>query len=321
MLYVRDLNKKAQMFPLIRNKSLRDFVWLLMDGFIDEYRGRGFKNVDEMYKGFMLYVEEVIDEWMMEEEFDGLILEVGAGGLKTFYKAIDFCEYVEKVVGKEWIIRELAIEFGLDRFGEERIREGLIIRVDEAIPLERVYRGSYEYRIKQPAMQDRVGAGERLKGHIRKIFCYVYSGARLLYFTGNVESEREPKEYSFKIQFYDLLIDEEFSEMTPVKVLDAKRKEEFYVQRVTPDTEVAVFCSCPDFRYRWEWYLREIGGLLGKARPYIRKTARKGQNVAKVKTVCKHLFVVFEIFATVGFIGLSERSAKEIDLSWWLDVK
>jgi hypothetical protein len=58
-------------------------------------------------------------------------------------------------------------------------------------------------------------------------------------------------------------------------------------------TPCAVRCSCSDFQYRWEWYLKKVGSLAGgfKARPYTRKTkTRPSVNPMKTPGCCKHIY-------------------------------
>ncbi len=189
------------------------------------------------------------------------------------------------------------------------------MKISEAIELEKVYINARKYIQIQPGVVDRVEKGDVMKPDVLSVKTYIFYGAGTFDLIAEVHSEKEPKVYTSRIQFYDVLFGDDFTKATPVKVKDSKNKNIFWMQRFTPNTEIAVRCSCPDFRFRFMWYLKDIHALLGKPIPYVRKTHRKGQNVGKVKAVCKHLFAIFESLVAVNVIGMEETYSSEIDFT------
>lgn len=192
----------------------------------------------------------------------------------------------------------------------------------EGVSLERLYYGATKYmRVQSPNVkQMRVEAGELMIRNIEYLKALVWWGLKAVEVNGKVRSEKGKEVYSVRVMFLDVEISEEWSEYTPIKLMDGKTGEIFYTQFMTPDVEVAVLCTCMDFACRWAWVLKKEGGLLGKPRDCKRKLdvggkPRKSQNVAGVQTVCKHLFAVFEWLAKKGMIADKLRAGVEIDLT------
>ncbi len=194
------------------------------------------------------------------------------------------------------------------------------MKISEAIELEKVYVNARKYIDIQPGVVDRVEKGDKMKPDVLSIKTYVYYGTGMLDLVAEVHSEELPTVYTSRIQFYDLLLSDSFSKATPIKVKDSKNKNIYWMERLTPESEIAVRCSCPDFRFRFMWYLKDIHALIGKPLPYVRKTNyRKSVNVGKVKAVCKHLFAVFESLVAINVIGMENTYGSEIDFSKYVD--
>jgi hypothetical protein len=63
---------------------------------------------------------------------------------------------------------------------------------------------------------------------------------------------------------------------------------------VFDETKVAVRCSCPDFRFTFAWYDKEVGSLAyGALKQYVRKTTYMPErNPLHVVGLCKHLLAL-----------------------------
>jgi len=200
-----------------------------------------------------------------------------------------------------------------------------LLSLEEAVKLEQIYRGIRDYLRKQggAARTLRDVEAEIVKHNIEYFETRVYAGMNMYEVLALVKSASVPGEkYQVRIRFIRLLIDEEFSESTPVRVTDIDTEDVWYVERVTPDTEVMVKCTCYDFLYRWQEVLHKNKALIGrpkkpKVKGAVTKTGRpwKSQNVGQVIGACKHILAVIEWMSDVGAVGLSERYPREIVLS------
>lgn len=187
----------------------------------------------------------------------------------------------------------------------------------EGVELERLYRGAYRYRRLQPGQQLRVEAGEGMFDRIVDLNVLVWWGLGALEINGKVRSEVDRDVYTVRIMFLDVELSKKWNEYTPIKMQDSKTGEEFYVQFIGSDTEVAVLCTCMDFACRWAKVLKKEGGLIGRPRACPRKpgSKRKSQNVVGVLAVCKHLYAVLEWLSRKGLISDKLSAGVEIDLT------
>jgi len=203
--------------------------------------------------------------------------------------------------------------------------EKKLISLDEAVKLEQIYRGIRDYLRKQggAARTLRDVEAETVKHNIEYFETRVYAGVNMYEVLAKVKSaSEEGKSYQVRIRFIRLLIDEEISESTPVRVTDIDTEEVWYAERVTPETEVMVKCTCFDFLYRWQEPLHKNKALIGrpkkpKVKGAVTRAGRpwKSQNVERVVGACKHILAVVEWMGDVGAVGLSERYPREIVLS------
>ena len=208
-------------------------------------------------------------------------------------------------------------------YEEENLEESIVIRVRdlfkelyEAISIDALYRGAYEYMRRQPGKVDRVARTEILRSNITDLRFMPFWGTRELRIDAKVRSGTEPAEYSVVIVVQDMDFSEEFDEWTPVKVLDWKTHEEFYMRFIEYDDLVRVSCGCWDFKCRFAPVLKGMRAVQGRVTCPPRATDRKSINVARVPTACAHILAVFEVLMDAGVIVTrAYPRASEIDLT------
>jgi len=225
--------------------------------------------------------------------------------------------YLLNVV-KVWNSKEVEV-IKLSDISEHKVKVGDLLRgLNEGISLEALYRGAELYRIKQPGVQRRVDAGEYLQhSHVMQVRFQAFWSMRELRIEAKVKSEsKEGEEYRVVIVVEDMDFSEEFDPWTPVKVLDWKTHEEFYMRLIDPSDEVRLYCTCKDFQCRFSWVLKSMRALQGRVTCPRRTTHRKSQNVGRVPSACKHIFSVFELLVKNRVIvsRVSQR-ASEIDIT------
>jgi hypothetical protein len=168
---------------------------------------------------------------------------------------------------------------------------------------------------KQPGEVDRVEKAEILRSSVTDLRFLPFWGTRELRIDAEVRSETDPKAYPVVIVVQDMDFSEEFDEWTPIKVLDWKAHEEFYMRLIEYDDMVKVNCGCWDFRCRFAPVLRGMRAVQGRVTCPPRRTARKSINVARVAAACKHILCVFETLADGGILRTRVQPlAREIDL-------
>ena len=211
---------------------------------------------------------------------------------------------------------------GVYVYEEENLEEGIVIKVKdlfkelcEAISIDALYRGAYEYMKRQPGQVDRVEKAEILRSNITDLRFLPFWGTRELRIDAKVRSETDPVAYSIVIVVQDMDFSEEFDEWTPIKVLDGKTHEEFYMRFIEHDDLVRVNCGCWDFRCRFAPVLKGMKAVQGRVTCPPRTTDRKSINVARVPGACKHILCVFEVLMGAGVIRTrAQPLAREIDL-------
>jgi hypothetical protein len=216
------------------------------------------------------------------------------------------------------------------RYGEEEVSEGVVLRVRdllnemvEAITIDALYRGAYEYMRKQPGKVDRVWKSEIMRRKVTELMFMPFWGTRVLLIEAKVWSEVDPKVYPVTIEVHDMDFSKEFSEWTPVKAIDKKTHVEFYMRFIELDDEVRVKCGCKDFQCRFARVLKGKRALIGGIHCPPRRTMRKSINWARVASACKHILAVFEILMDAGVIRTRvQPSRKVIDLvrGRWVNV-
>jgi hypothetical protein len=215
-------------------------------------------------------------------------------------------------------------------YEEDGVEEGIILRVKdlykelvEAITIDALYRGPYEYMKKQPGKVDRVWKSENMKRNVTELLFTPFWGTRVLLIEAKVWSENDPKVYPVSIAVHDMDFSEEFDEWTPVKAIDKKTHEEFYMRFIELNDEVRVRCGCMDFQCRFARVLKGMNALIGGIHCPPRRTMRKSINWARVPSACKHLLAVLENLAEAGVLRTRvQPSKKVIDLvkGRWINV-
>jgi len=129
-----------------------------------------------------------------------------------------------------------------------------------------------------------------------------FFGTRWIQFDARSTGEGTNKKnqmYDLTMVFYDVDFQDERDAAHPqvINLVSKSGPNEVIVKWAAPcdanTTPTSVFCSCADFRFRWEWYLKKVGSLASgrKARPYTRKTdTRPPANPNRSPGFCKHLY-------------------------------
>jgi hypothetical protein len=194
----------------------------------------------------------------------------------------------------------------------------LLRELNEGVSLEALYRGAELYRVKQPGVQRRVDAGEYLQhSHVMQVKFQAFWGVRELRIEAKVKSESgDGNEYWVVIIVEDMDFSREFDPWTPVKVLDAKTHEEFYMRLIDPSDEVRLYCTCKDFQCRFAAVLKSMKALQGRVTCPRRMTQRKSQNVGRVPSACKHIFSILGLLIkNKVIISRVSQRASEIDIT------
>jgi hypothetical protein len=193
----------------------------------------------------------------------------------------------------------------------------LLKQLNEGISINALYRGAELYRRTQRGSQDRVEAGEYLMyGKVMNIRFHALWKLNELVIESRVRSESDPKEYLVTVVVEDMDFSEEFDPWTPVKVLDWKTHEEFYMRLIDPSDEVRLRCTCQDFQCRFAKVLKSMKALEGEVMCHRKGTGRKSQNVGGVPSACKHIFAVLELLARNKIlVSLVSSRAREIDIT------
>jgi len=191
----------------------------------------------------------------------------------------------------------------------------LLKQLNEGISIDALYRGADLYRRTQRGSQDRVEAGEYLMhGKVMNLRFHALWKLNELVIESKVRSESDHKEYLVTIVVEDMDFSEEFDPWTPVKVLDWKTHEEFYMRLVDPSDEVRLKCTCQDFQCRFAKVLKSMKALEGEVTCHLKGTGRKSQNVGGVPSACKHIFAVLEILVRNKIlVSMVSSRAREID--------
>lgn len=126
-----------------------------------------------------------------------------------------------------------------------------------------------------------------------------YIGARWIRF--NMTSTGDPEEgkfYELTMIFYNVDFSDEKDEKHPVDIVvtpkGGARMIKWMEQLRVNKHPVAAFCSCPSFRFHFEWYIDKVGSLAAgrKPRPYTKSVTnpRPSVNPTGLKGICKHLY-------------------------------
>jgi hypothetical protein len=205
---------------------------------------------------------------------------------------------------------------------EEEVSEGIVVRIkdllnelNEAITIDALYRGTYQYMKSQPGQEDRIWKAEVLRANVRGLTFEPDWRKGILLIKAEVKSETESKAYGVEIEVFDMEFSDKFDEWMPVKAIDKRTHEEFYMRFIEVYDEVKVKCGCQDFQCRFARVLKSMDALIGDVRCPPRKTDRKSINVARVAGACKHILAVLEILSDLTVLRTRvQPSRKVIDL-------
>jgi len=87
----------------------------------------------------------------------------------------------------------------------------------------------------------------------------------------------------------------------PIKILG---EQLYYSKPSYSNTGVELKCSCPDFRFMWEYALFKNNSLVGQFRKYTRVpgSTRPPKNPNDVPGVCKHLNSAIKVLFNSGLL-------------------
>lgn len=133
---------------------------------------------------------------------------------------------------------------------------------------------------------------------IESINAMGWAGTKSILYRSQIQSEFQtssktdsPKQYLTYIQFYDLKVESKKTTATPTSIMI--NGDPYFFSIPTADSRVAMSCMCSDFTFTWEKELFDVGSLIGRWRPYQRKTATyPPRNPKNVPGLCKHLWTL-----------------------------
>jgi hypothetical protein len=139
---------------------------------------------------------------------------------------------------------------------------------------------------------------------VQSINAMGWAGTKSILYRSQIQSEATasdktgaPKQYLTYVQFYDLQVKEKKTKATPtpIKIYN----ETYFFSIPTADCRVAMSCMCSDFTFTWEKELFDVGSLIGKWRPYQRKTTTWPQrNPKHVPGLCKHVWSLIKTLSS-----------------------
>lgn len=167
-----------------------------------------------------------------------------------------------------------------------------------------------------PNTQKRQHAIDTVK--ITSLDWYPYLGMKTLWIVAGIQSPRTPLRHSqpqpshgeqtqpmktyktqllFKgVQYYDEPIP------TSKKLVD-NMGQTYYLGVLTPNHEVNVRCSCPDFHWRFQHEDKLDKSLQGADRkPYQKKTNRPPVNPNQMPGMCKHIMKLIKVVRDSGLL-------------------
>lgn len=105
------------------------------------------------------------------------------------------------------------------------------------------------------------------------------------------EKTDQPKQYLTYVQFYDLKVEKKKTTATPTPI--NIQGDTYWFSIPTFESRVSMSCMCQDFTFTWEKELFDVGSLIGRWRPYQRKTQTyPPRNPKHVPGVCKHIWTL-----------------------------
>jgi hypothetical protein len=125
---------------------------------------------------------------------------------------------------------------------------------------------------------------------VRSIRAMGWAGTRSILYLSEIQSEtKRDSRYLSYIQFYDLEVANKKTSKTPTALMIEDKV--FWFSIPTSASRVAMSCMCRDFTFTWEKELFDVGSLIGRWRPYQRKTTyMPPRNPKNVPGFCKHVW-------------------------------
>ena len=130
-----------------------------------------------------------------------------------------------------------------------------------------------------------------------------YIGTKSLLFQAECMGETVAATHITNIMFSGVRYLEDDVENAEYKTLDFKGDT---VRYAYPDlhTKCTTKCSCPDFKFRWEYADKKVKALFGNlSKKYIRKTkTRPPVNPEQIPGMCKHVWQLQSFLRVEGYI-------------------
>lgn len=138
-----------------------------------------------------------------------------------------------------------------------------------------------------------------------------------LHFIGNAPSIRNGKIYKLQMVFLGVESSDKKDTKHPITYTHYTRsgkRVRMYLTKPTKNSEVKVKCTCPDYYYTFEYYNQKHNALVGKHKPYIRKTTTYPErNPQHIPGVCKHICAFFIRLLRKDLIKLSRSETSYLN--------
>lgn len=91
-------------------------------------------------------------------------------------------------------------------------------------------------------------------------------------------------------------------------------KSVIYLQQVSVETRLQIRCTCKDDYFMWQYPNKQAKSLLGKFKPYVRKTTyMPPRNPGNVSGMCKHTLGLIKILMQMGVIKKDPRVSEYLN--------
>lgn len=94
----------------------------------------------------------------------------------------------------------------------------------------------------------------------------------------------------------------------------AGEKAEIFLSQPLVETRIQVRCTCKDDYFMWQYPNKQAKSLLGKFKPYVRKTTTyPPRNPGNVSGMCKHTLGLIKILMGMGVIAKDPRISEYLN--------
>lgn len=151
-------------------------------------------------------------------------------------------------------------------------------------------------------------------GRISNIEIKYHTSNHQLHFTSLCSSSENPnRKYQGHIIFNQVIHSDKSSRETPLRYHEPMQT--LFLSLPTSESSVQVRCSCLDNYYMWQYQNKNAGALIGRYKPYIKKTDRPYRNTLNVPGVCKHLLYLIKILGENRLVLLEPEISRFVTKS------